>query len=216
MTSAPTASTAPRSYANSVENDYPGEKYNWFLDMLRGRRPDVPVPFHQKRISTIRIVDDTGLTSRSEQFDALKGTEVSEDFVDALKRPITTTLAPIEYTAPLLQAAAIEFATGLDLWTEEILQETSGLENLPTILEMQTSSQMLECIIQNLSNSLSTAEWSQGSSTRTEQLLQEYIILLKSTISLGQHVKDLIQQEGSLQSIKETKKGLQQADSVRR
>ena len=91
MTSAPTASAVPQSYADSVGNDYPGKKYEWFLDMLRGRCPDDPVPFSQKRISTIRIVDDTGLTSRSEQFDAPKGTEVSEDFVDALVRPLPCT-----------------------------------------------------------------------------------------------------------------------------
>ena len=91
MASAPSASPAPSFYADSLENGYPGRKCKWFLDTLRGRRPDVPVPFHQEQISTIRIVDDTGLTSRSEQFDALKGTEVSEDFVDTLVRPLPCT-----------------------------------------------------------------------------------------------------------------------------
>lgn len=137
--------------------------------------------------------------------------------LETYKRPITTVLAPIEYAAPLLQAAAIEFATHLDRSTEEILQRMSGrFENLPVIFQLQRSSQMLKYIVQNLSNSLCTAEWSQGSSTRTEQLLQEYIILSKSTKSLGQDVKDLIQQESGFLSIQETKKGLQQADSVRR
>lgn len=53
-------------------------------------------------------------------------------------------------------------------------------------------------------------------STRVEQLRQEYITLLQSSRSLGQNIKDYLQQASHLQSIKETQKGLQPADSVRR
>lgn len=58
--------------------------------MLRGRCPDVAIPFSHshERISTIRIVDDIGTTSRSEHFVAPKGTAVCGDFVDALLRPL--------------------------------------------------------------------------------------------------------------------------------
>ena len=136
--------------------------------------------------------------------------------LEAFKRPITVTLAPIEYITPLLEAAAIEFATHLDSSTVFSISGGSEMETLSVVRRNQSNSQMLEAIIQNLSNSLSTAEWSQGPSTRAEHLLQEYIILLQSNKSLSQHTKDIIQQKSSLQSIEETKKGLQQADSVRR
>ena len=136
--------------------------------------------------------------------------------LEALKRPITATLAPIEYITPLLEAVAIQFATLLDSRTESSLSEDPGSETLSVVIGNQSKSQMLESIIRNLSNGLSTTEWSQGPSTRAEHLLQEYIILLQSNKSLSQHMKDIIQQKSSLQSIEETKKGLQQADSVRR
>ena len=54
-----------------------------------------------------------------------------------------------------------------------------------------------------------------GVSTRVEQLCQEYITLPPSSRSLGQNIKDFLQQASHLQSIKETQKGLQPADSVR-
>ncbi len=136
--------------------------------------------------------------------------------LEAFKRPITATLAPIEYITPLLEAAAIEYATRLDFRRETDLSGELGLEALPVVIGYQSKTQRLEAIIQNLSNGLSTAEWSQGPSTRAEHLLQEYIILLQSNKSLSQYTKDIIQQRSSLQSIEETKKGLQQTDSVRR
>lgn len=90
MTNLPTVPTATQSYADRIQNDYPGEQYSWFLDMLRGRCPDVAIPFSHshERISTIRIVDDIGTTSRSEHFVAPKGIEVRKGFVDALLRPL--------------------------------------------------------------------------------------------------------------------------------
>lgn len=136
--------------------------------------------------------------------------------LETYKCPTTTPLAPIEYIAPLLEAAAVRFATILNGSTEASLSNAPGLDTLSAVLENHKNSQMLQGIIQNLSNGLSTAEWTQGGSTRTERLRQEYIILLQQTRSLVQHMKDTIQQKSSLQSIEETKKSLQQADSVRR
>lgn len=91
MTSAPFIPTAAQSYVNRLESDYPGARYAWFLDMLRGRCPDAPIPLHQKRTSAIRIVDDMGLSSTSEYFDAPKGTEVPKEFIRALVRPLQPT-----------------------------------------------------------------------------------------------------------------------------
>ena len=134
------------------------------------------------------------------------------------KHPVTTILASIEYVAPLLQAAAIEFATELDHGIERIFsqfdEKTDALSQIWK--ETQKRSLMLERIVQNLSNGVSDPEWSQGSSNRSINLHQEYILLLQSSRSLAQDINASIQQISSLQSIRETQKSLQQADSVRR
>ena len=75
----------------------------------------------------ILLETGTGVGVRSDRPGPIFLSQLAQ--LETYKCPITTTLAPIEYTAPLLQAAAIEFATGLDFWTEEILQETSKLGN---------------------------------------------------------------------------------------
>ena len=138
--------------------------------------------------------------------------------LETYKHPFTTTLAPIEYVAPLLQAAAIDFATELDRDTERILSEPAqSAESLSLMWrENQRSSQRLESIVRNILKGLSTAGWSQGVSTRITKLHQEYSALLQSSRSVGQSIKDSIQQISNLQFILETQKGLQQADSVRR
>ena len=138
--------------------------------------------------------------------------------LETYKHPITTPLAPIEYIAPLLQAVAISFATDLDLHSERVFSYgVQGADELSLVWRQnQRDSHTLERIVQTLSNGLSALEWSQGVSTRIEQLHQEHITLLQSSRSLSQNIKDSLQQTSSLQSIKETQKGLQQADSVRR
>ena len=83
MASAGTILTAVQSYADKVENEYPGDRYQWFSDMLR---PERDIPSRKKPISTVRVVDDMGTTSRSEFFDAPKGTKVCRNFVDVLSR----------------------------------------------------------------------------------------------------------------------------------
>ena len=91
MASAPEFPAVVQSYADRIKNDYPEREYVWFLDVLRGKCPAVAILPGQKPISTIRIVDDMGTTSRSEYFDAPKDTEVCQDFVDALIRPLPCT-----------------------------------------------------------------------------------------------------------------------------
>lgn len=106
----------------------------------------------------------------------------------------------------------------LDLHSERVFSYgIQGADELFLIwIQNQRDCHRLERVIQTLSNGLSAVEWSQGVSTRTEQLRQEYITLLKSSRSLGQNIKDFLQQASHLQSIKETQKGLQPADSVKR
>ena len=77
MASAPEFPAVVQSYADRIKNDYPEREYVWFLDVLRGKCPAVAILPGQKPISTIRIVDDMGTTSRSEYFDAPKDTDLS-------------------------------------------------------------------------------------------------------------------------------------------
>ena len=133
-------------------------------------------------------------------------------------RPSAETLAPIECVAPLLQAAAITFATQLERLNAELLGV--GSDNADVLAynwkDNKKSSHMLEGIVKTMASGLDAAEWSQGSSAQTTKLHQQYRELLQSSTSLGQNIQNSIQQINSLQSIRETQKGLQQADSVRR
>lgn len=137
------------------------------------------------------------------------------------ERPLTEKIAPIEYMAPLLHAAAIEFATRLDRKREHVLPSQQQREEAEKLAEswreLQTRSQMLDGVSRSLSKALRTPEWSQGlSKKRISRLHQEYMALIELNRSVGEQIRDTVQQMSSLQSILETKRGLQQADSVKR
>lgn len=85
------------------------------------------------------------------------------------EQPLVEKIAPIEYIAPLLHAAAIEYATVLDGRRELVLPRHSryAAEALATSWrELQTGSQMLDSISRSLSKALQTPEWSQGLSKK--------------------------------------------------
>ena len=136
------------------------------------------------------------------------------------EQPLAEKIAPIEYMAPLLHAAAIEFATVLDEKQQFVLprQPERGAEGLAkSWRQLQSRSQMLDGISRSLSKALQTPEWSEGlSKKRTTRLHQEYMALTELNRSVGEQIRDTVQQMSSLQSILETKRGLQQADSVKR
>ena len=79
-------STAASSYAKRVEIEFPGPKYNRFLDMLQGNCPDSPMP-HRVPISTVRIVDEVNPAPKSHFFKAPKDTSVCRKFVGVLSKP---------------------------------------------------------------------------------------------------------------------------------
>ena len=136
------------------------------------------------------------------------------------KQPLMKKFYPIEYMTPLLHAAAVEFATYLDRKQEKLLlhavpEAAEDLANSWTYL--QARSLMLHGITRGLSKALQTPEWSQGlSKKRISRLHEEYIALIELYKSIGERIREKVQQESSLQSILETKKSLQQADSVKR
>jgi len=134
------------------------------------------------------------------------------------RHPSAVALAPIECVAPLLQAAAIVSATRLEEESESLFAYRTQSADLLylTWKRNQKLSHMLECIVKILANGLGAAGWCQGSAIQTKRLHQEYIALLQSSISLSQNIQSSIQLISSSQSIRETQKGLQEADSVKR
>ena len=74
----------------------------------------------------------------------------------------------------------------------------------------------LESVIGNLSKGLAVEEWNHNSSGASEVLLQDYIAVLQRSKHLSENLLVLMQQMSSIQSILESKKGAQSADSVRR
>lgn len=137
------------------------------------------------------------------------------------KQPLTKKISPIEYMAPLLHAAAIEFATFLDGTREHVLPIQRAREEADSLAAswkgLQIKSLMLDGITHSLDKALQNPQWSQGlSKKRISRLHKEYIALTELHKSMGEQIRDGVQQLSALQSILETKKGLQQADSVKR
>ena len=156
-----------------------------------------------------------------------RGDMPAEAFVRALSQLRTSeqtfanTIGPIDYMAPLLEAAAMQFATDLDREREHLINRQGVSENAESFArswkDLKKSSYMLDGISRSLSNAIQTPEWFQGRSKgRVVRLHREYLALIQLNRSINEHIRDSLQQMSSLQSIVETKKGLQQADSVKR
>jgi len=81
-----TPSTTAWPYADRAENEYPGDGYSWFIDMLRGRDAYAAITTDQVQVSTVRIVNKLINSSGSYTFDAFKGTDVSRILVEILSQ----------------------------------------------------------------------------------------------------------------------------------
>ena len=82
----------------------------------------------------------------------------------------STTLAPIDYVAPLLQTAAIAFATTLDADTESLSRMWR---------ENQRYSYLMDGIIKSIEKGLSTPAWPEGVMTRITKLHLEHNALYR-------------------------------------
>ena len=146
---------------------------------------------------------------------AVSGAEVHQHGVEG-------NIAPIEYVAPLFHAMAVAAATRLESAYERFFHGTVTMTTYTAedISELwgwnQEDSHRLEGIIKALWNALSSAEWSQGSSSWTARLHGEYIELLRASTGLSENYQSHLQQCSFRQTIRETQKGLQQADSLRK
>ena len=97
------SSSATLPYAKRVESEYPGEKYSCFVDMLEGRVLEKAVPQFQEPASIVRIVDKLNSISEPKPkiFDAAKGTDVCQNFLDILSEQMVNLearLVVVNYT----------------------------------------------------------------------------------------------------------------------
>ena len=74
----------------------------------------------------------------------------------------------------------------------------------------------MEGTVRSLSAALASKQWSKGGARLANRLLEELRTILDRSRLQGEYVKEGVQQIHSMASIEETKKGIQQSDSVRR
>ncbi|KAL9600512.1 MAG: hypothetical protein Q9219_003163 [cf. Caloplaca sp. 3 TL-2023] len=129
--------------------------------------------------------------------------------------------AAIEYTATLLEPLAGYYSEVIHHHADAIIRYGFDKCKTPDLLsdlvtENRSQSLLLEGILQTLSAALASSKWSTGSTSRTQKFHEEYSILLRLSNSRSQHLRDSVQQASNLLAMKETRKGLEQADAVRR
>ena len=74
----------------------------------------------------------------------------------------------------------------------------------------------IEATVRSLTAALASEQWSRGHAPLAERLLQEFGIILNRSRSQGEYIREGVQQIHLKASIEETRKGIQQSDSVRR
>jgi hypothetical protein len=73
----------------------------------------------------------------------------------------------------------------------------------------------VETTVHNLSAALASKQWLKGHAPLAKRLLQEYNIILDRSRSQGEYIREGVQQINTVTSIEETRRGIQQSDSVR-
>ncbi len=74
----------------------------------------------------------------------------------------------------------------------------------------------IESTVRNLRAALASKQWSKGHAPLAKRLLQEFYTVLDRSRSQGEYIREGVQQINTKASIEETRKGIQQSDSVRR
>ena len=131
---------------------------------------------------------------------------------------------PIDIVAIIVQFALVDAITKLDK-----LDDITGI--LLSDIREQRAAQIwkssewqgiwrrrirIETTIRKLSIALSSEQWSKGHAPLATELLQEYVIVLHRLRFYGEVIGESVQQSNALTSIEETRRGMQQSDSVRR
>lgn len=132
-------------------------------------------------------------------------------------------LPPVDLVALFLQVETLKLVRWVHVVDEYIIREGS-LQQLAS--EEQTGAGSweacwrvrveIETTVRNLTAALASEQWSKGGAPLAKRLLQEYNILLDQSRSQGEYVKEHLQHINTVTSIEETRRGIQQSDSVRR
>jgi hypothetical protein len=131
-------------------------------------------------------------------------------------------VSPIDLVTKFTQLSLVELITHLDnVDSFEIfsLPKTSlTVQNwqldhwqLNWSLRVQT-----EGTVRKLSAALSSEQWSKGHAPLANKSLQEYVIVLDRLRSYGEYIGEGVQQVNASMSVEETRRAMQQSDSIRR
>ena len=118
------------------------------------------------------------------------------------------------YLAPFLQAWALQHATDLAILEGATQKEKMTPDYLRSCWESNRKCmKAIESVEQSLSKCVRLL---QDPPSEIEVLYQEYVILLQRSRDQSQDLMAFLQQTNALESIRESQKGVQSADSVRR
>lgn len=138
------------------------------------------------------------------------------------------TLPPIDLVAMILEVETLNLVTAIDIEDGAIREERSlketALSKLLVVGHWQpehweaywSDRVMIEATVRNLSAALASKQWSKGHAPLAKRLLQEFYTVLDRLRTQGEYVREGVQQIHTKASIEETRKGIQQSDSVRR
>ncbi|KAK3176889.1 hypothetical protein OEA41_008215 [Lepraria neglecta] len=137
-------------------------------------------------------------------------------------------LSPIDLVAMILEVETLNLVTAIDIEDDAIRGERSltrtALNARLVVGHWQSGHWesywsdrvMIEATVRDLSAALASKQWSKGYAPLAKRLLQEYYTILDRSRSQGEYIREGVQQIHTKASIEETRKGIQQSDSVRR
>lgn len=146
----------------------------------------------------------------------------SEEAMSNLKLP------PIDLVAMILEVETLNLVTAIDIEDDAIREERSLKETAlsklmvvghwrPEDWESYWSGRVrIEGTVRGLSAALPSKQWSKGGAPLANRLLEELRTVLDRSRIQGEYVREGVQQIHTMASIEETRKGIQQSDSVRR
>ena len=143
-----------------------------------------------------------------------------ELFLTGLSQPqlqepsVQKSYSPLGYLAPFLQAWALQHTTDLALLEDATQKDKMRPDYLHRCWESNRKCmKAIESVEQSLSKCLRLL---QDPPSEIEVLYQEYVTLLQRSRDQSQDLMAFLQQTSALESIRESQKGVQSADSVRR
>ena len=126
---------------------------------------------------------------------------------------------PIDLLALVIQFEPLDLVTNMDNEDDAIRAAQSLTEAAFSMGHWETywsHRVAIEATVRNIRAALASEQWSKGHAPLAKRLLQEYNIILDRSRSQGDYIREGAQHINTLTSIEETRRGIQQSDSVRR